>query len=51
MQKDVDESYSLGACGYLTKPNELSEYRDTFKAICDFWFKRASLPTKPASAA
>ncbi len=46
LQEDVDESYSLGASGYLTKPNELSDYRQKFKAISDFWFSSVNLPSK-----
>lgn len=45
-QEDIDESYMLGANGYLSKPNELAEYQRTFKAICEFWFNKASLPTR-----
>jgi two-component system response regulator len=50
LQEDIDASYTLGANGYLTKPSELAEYRAKFKAICDFWIGRASLPTKSAHA-
>jgi CheY-like chemotaxis protein len=46
LQEDVDESYSLGASGYLTKPNELNDYRQKFKAISDFWFNSVNLPSK-----
>ena len=45
-QEDVDQSYSLGASGYLTKPNELTDYRQKFKAISDFWFNSVNLPSK-----
>jgi CheY-like chemotaxis protein len=45
-QQDIDESYSLGASGYVTKPSELADYRHKFKAISDFWFASVNLPSK-----
>jgi chemotaxis family two-component system response regulator Rcp1 len=52
LQEDIDESYALGASGFVTKPFELKDYQQTFDAICNFWFSRASLPSKnsPSSA-
>ena len=46
LQEDIDISYALGASGYLTKPSELLDYREKFKAFNDFWLTRVSLPSK-----
>ena len=43
---DVDESYRLGACGYLVKPHELQAYRETFKALSAYWFQNVVLPSQ-----
>lgn len=51
VQRDIDETYELGACAYLTKPNELDGYKETFKAICDFWFKKVKFLGKGPAAA
>lgn len=43
---DVETSYSAGANAYLTKPLSYSEMLASMRALTDFWFTRAILPTE-----
>lgn len=45
-QKDIDDSFHLGAAGYFTKPTDFEEYKETFRAICDYWVHKSQLPSK-----
>lgn len=50
VQKDINNAYALGACAYVTKPNGLKDYVETFRSICDFWLKRVRFPTPEGAA-
>ncbi len=41
---DINESYSLHANSYLSKPVQLEAFENLVKSINDFWFKKAKLP-------
>ena len=41
---DINQSYSLHANSYLSKPVQLEAFESLVKSINDFWFKKAKLP-------
>jgi CheY-like chemotaxis protein len=41
---DINETYSLHANCYVTKPLELEQFLDVVKSIEDFWFRTVRLP-------
>jgi CheY-like chemotaxis protein len=41
---DINQSYSLSANCYLSKPVQLDAFEHLVKSINDFWFKKAKLP-------
>ena len=41
---DINETYSLHANCYVTKPLELEQFLDVVKSIEDFWFGTVRLP-------
>ncbi len=41
---DINQSYSLQANSYLSKPVQLDKFEGLVKSINDFWFKKAKLP-------
>jgi chemotaxis family two-component system response regulator Rcp1 len=43
-ERDVVECYASHANAFLTKPNELSQYRTMARRLCDFWFSTVRLP-------
>jgi len=43
-EKDVAESYALGANAYLTKPDEVDNFTWMIKSMCFFWLFMAKLP-------
>lgn len=43
-EKDIVQSYNLGANCYLTKPLDLTAFRSVVKAVEDFWFTIVQLP-------
>jgi len=43
-EKDIKESYSLGATAYLTKPDDVDDYIWMIKSTAFFWMYMASLP-------
>ena len=45
--EDVRQAYLLNANCYITKPGDLDEYMGVVRAIEQFWFLTASLPTSP----
>lgn len=47
-EADVQRAYSLGANSYFLKPTSFNEFRETVKAICQYWL-RARRP-KPLAA-
>lgn len=47
--EDIRECYRLNANCYITKPATLDDYFEVVKAIEDFWFMVAKLPTRTAA--
>lgn len=43
-EKDIEESYQLGANSYIVKPNDYTKLTDLIKAIRDFWLGSVTLP-------
>jgi chemotaxis family two-component system response regulator Rcp1 len=43
-EKDIEESYSLNANCYVTKPLDLNEFIQVLERIQNFWLKTAILP-------
>lgn len=44
---DINDSYKLNANSYISKPFELSEYREVVKTIEKYWLKTVELPAIP----
>jgi CheY-like chemotaxis protein len=48
---DINQSYSLHANSYLSKPVQLEAFEELVKSINEFWFEQAKLPQqKPGRA-
>lgn len=45
-QPDIQESYKLGANAFITKPHSMSQLKQTFQSLCEFWFDTVTLPIK-----
>jgi len=45
-EKDIEDSYQLGANSYLVKPSDYTKLTDMIKAIRDFWLGSVTLPRK-----
>ncbi len=45
-EKDIHDSYQLGANCYLTKPTDFDGYTKLMKLIEEFWFHTARIPEK-----
>jgi two-component system response regulator len=43
-ERDVVQSYALGANCYVTKPGDLKAFQMSVKSIEQFWLKVAKLP-------
>lgn len=43
-ERDILETYSLHANGYVSKPLDLDEFAGVVESIKDFWFTTAKLP-------
>ena len=41
---DINQSYSLQANSYLSKPVQLDKFESVVRSINDFWFEKAKLP-------
>jgi CheY-like chemotaxis protein len=41
---DINQSYSLQANSYLSKPVQLDKFDSIVRSINDFWFEKAKLP-------
>ena len=41
---DINESYTLQANSYLTKPVQFDKFESVVRSINDFWFEKAKLP-------
>lgn len=50
-EKDIMQSYELGAACYLAKPHDLKSYRLMVRAIENFWLAMAKLPPRPSGSA
>jgi two-component system, chemotaxis family, response regulator Rcp1 len=50
-EKDVINSYQLGANCYIKKPDDLPSYREAVGVLEKFWFVIAKLPPREDSAA
>ncbi len=48
-EEDIRECYELNANCYITKPASLDSYLEVVKAIEEFWFSVAQLPTPSAA--
>lgn len=44
---DVERAYALGANSFVVKPSSLNGLHQLAERAAAFWFKSASLPTKP----
>jgi two-component system response regulator len=45
-EADMDESYSLGASCYITKPVDITQFAKVVNSINDFWFTIVKYPKK-----
>lgn len=43
-ERDIIDTYSLHANGYVSKPLDLDEFASVVESIKDFWFSTAKLP-------
>ncbi len=43
-QRDVCQSYALGACAFLTKPMDLRSFRRVVGSLRSFWVETATFP-------
>jgi CheY-like chemotaxis protein len=41
---DINQSYTLQANSYLSKPVQLDKFESVVRSINDFWFEKAKLP-------
>ena len=48
-ERDVAQSYALGANCYVTKPVDLKAFQAIVQAVEDFWFTVVKLPSSVAS--
>ncbi len=46
-ERDINESYSLHANCYLTKPVDFSKFLAVIKSVESFWINIVQLPVKP----
>ena len=44
--EDIQRAYAGGANGYVTKPIGIKQLEDKVKALEDFWFLTAKIPTR-----
>ncbi|MDH4127631.1 MAG: response regulator [Spirochaetota bacterium] len=45
-ERDINESYFLGASSYITKPADIEEFDQFVKHFNDYWFSTVKLPIK-----
>ncbi|WP_416673531.1 response regulator [Egbenema bharatensis] len=43
-ESDVNRSYDLGACSYLSKPNSFEQLVELVKVLNHYWFETVLLP-------
>ena len=46
VERDINTSYRLGACGYITKPVDFSQLIDVMSGLNAYWFELVRLPTQ-----
>ena len=46
VERDINTSYRLGACGYITKPVDFSQLIDVVSGLNAYWFELVRLPTQ-----
>lgn len=46
VDRDIAESYRLGASGYITKPVDIEQFILAIKQVENYWFTLARLPRK-----
>ena len=44
--KDITSCYQLGANCYITKPEDLTSYREILDSLQDFWLHKVKLPRR-----
>jgi len=44
--EDLRQSYDLHANCFITKPRELEEFTELVRSLEEFWFQRATLPSR-----
>jgi CheY-like chemotaxis protein len=44
VDRDVRDSYRLGAAGYISKPLDISEFIAKIRQLSDYWFSLVRLP-------
>jgi len=45
-EKDILESYDLHAAGYVKKPVDITEFKETMKKVGEYWFVLCRRPSK-----
>ncbi|MDJ1482056.1 response regulator [Cytophagaceae bacterium YF14B1] len=45
-EKDIEESYQLGANSYIVKPSDYTKLTDLIRSIRDFWLGSVTLPRR-----
>lgn len=46
VERDVVESYKLGASGYITKPVDIEQFINAIQQVESYWFTLTRLPKK-----
>lgn len=46
IERDVEASYRLGACSFITKPLEIEQFIETVRQVGTYWFAVTRLPGK-----
>ncbi|MDD5175000.1 MAG: response regulator [Sterolibacterium sp.] len=45
-QRDIIETYALGAAGYISKPADMKQFIVAIRYLCDYWIKLVRLPVR-----
>ena len=46
VERDIVESYHMGAAGYITKPVDMEQFIDAIRQLGSYWFVLTRLPRK-----
>jgi two-component system response regulator len=49
-EKDLNQSYHLGANGYVRKPVDFAEYKNVLAEVGTFWIRHNQMPHQEAAA-